>query len=173
MTKKKAIYPGSFDPITNGHIDIIKRSIKYFDSIIVAVLENPKKTPLFSTKERVDMIRKIFPDEERVEIQSFDGLLVNFARFNKVGVVIRGLRAISDFEYEFQMALMNATLAPEIETFFLMPNIKFSFLSSNLIKEVVMLGGSVKDFVPPLVARQLEKKLTRKNLLKKLNIKAG
>jgi pantetheine-phosphate adenylyltransferase len=160
MMESRAIYPGSFDPITNGHVDIIGRGLRVFDEIVVAVLENPKKAPLFSTKERVTMIRDLFGGQENISVRSFRGLLVDFARNQKIRVVIRGLRAISDFEYELQMALMNRNLAPDIETFFMMPSVKYSFLSSNLVKEIVTLGGSVEDFVPELVARRLREKIT-------------
>jgi pantetheine-phosphate adenylyltransferase len=159
MLESRAIYPGSFDPVTYGHVDIIERGLKVFDEIIVAVLENPKKAPLFTTKERVAMVRDIFGGQERLKVLSFKGLLVTFARAQKAGVLIRGLRAISDFEYEFQMALMNRNLAADIETLFMMPNVKYSFLSSNLVKEVAMLGGAVDNLVPELVARKLREKL--------------
>ncbi len=168
---RKVVYPGSFDPLTNGHADIIKRSLKVFDRIIVAVLENPKKTPLFTTKERVAMISEVFKDDKRIEVMSFDGLLVEFARSRGTAVIIRGLRAISDFEYEFQMALMNRSLYPELETFFMMPNVEYSFLSSNLVREVAMLGGSVKDLVPALVARRLKEQFSGSD--KKNKLKAG
>ncbi|MFP4082363.1 MAG: pantetheine-phosphate adenylyltransferase [Candidatus Aminicenantes bacterium] len=158
---KKAVYPGSFDPITNGHVDIIKRGLKIFDKIVVAVLENPKKTTVFSTKERVDMIQKTFTDHKDIEIKAFQGLLVDFAKKNNAKIVIRGLRAISDFEYEFQMALMNWKLNPEIETFFMMPNVDYTFLSSRLVKEVFMLGGCLKDLVPPHVQKKLREKFRR------------
>lgn len=155
---KKAIYPGSFDPITNGHIDIIQRGVDIFDKIIVAVLENPVKIPLFRAEERVKMIRRIFGRQKKVEVKSFHGLLVEFARRNKAQVVIRGLRAISDFEYEFQMALMNRKLAPDVETFFMMPSLNSTFLSSKMVKEIFALGGPVRDLVPPLVERELREK---------------
>jgi pantetheine-phosphate adenylyltransferase len=161
VKKGRAIYPGSFDPITNGHVDIIERSLKVFDEVVVAVLENPKKAALFSTKERVDMIREIFGRRGRVRVRSFHGLLVEFARAQGIPVVIRGLRAISDFEYELQMALMNRNLAPDIETFFMMPNVKYSFLSSNLVREVVQLGGPVDGLVPGPVERRLRAKIKR------------
>jgi pantetheine-phosphate adenylyltransferase len=166
MMKSRAIYPGTFDPITNGHVDIIERGLKVFDEIVIAVLENPKKAPLFSTKERVAMIRELFHRRGHISVKSFRGLLVEFARKQKTCVVIRGLRAISDFEYELQMALMNRNLAPDIETFFMMPNVKFSFLSSNLVREVVTLGGSVDDLVPGLVALRLQEKIKRSRNLK-------
>ena len=159
MLESRAIYPGSFDPVTNGHVDIIERSLKVFDEVIVAVLENPKKAALFSTKERLAMVRDIFSGQSRLKVLSFKGLLVTFARAQKARVLIRGLRAISDFEYEFQMALMNRNLAADIETLFMMPNVKYSFLSSNLVKEVAALGGSFDNLVPELVARKLREKM--------------
>ena len=157
--EKKAVYPGSFDPITNGHVDIIHRGLKVFDKIIVAVLDNPQKAPYFSTRERMAMIREIFAGQKRIVVRSFHGLLVDFVRANGANVVIRGLRAISDFEYEFQMALMNQNLGPDIETFFMMPNVKFSYLSSNLVKEVAFLGGRISGLVPGSVARRLRNKI--------------
>jgi pantetheine-phosphate adenylyltransferase len=155
---KKAVYPGSFDPITNGHVDMIQRGLKVFDEIIVAVLENPKKKPLFLTEERVSMIREIFEGNKNVTVTSFHGLLIDFAKRNQSKILIRGLRAISDFEYEFQMALMNRKLDPEIETFFMMPNLTYTFLSSNLVKEVSLLGGCLKDLVPDVVKNKLKEK---------------
>ena len=155
---KKAVYPGSFDPITNGHVDIIRRGLEIFDQILIAVLENPKKRSLFSTKERVEMIQAIFADNESVEVKSFHGLLVDFANSNESKMIIRGLRAISDFEYEFQMALMNRKLDPEIETLFMMPSVNYSFLSSRLVKEVSMLGGCLRDLVPGEVEDKLRAK---------------
>ncbi|MFB0564889.1 MAG: pantetheine-phosphate adenylyltransferase [Candidatus Aminicenantaceae bacterium] len=160
--EKKAIYPGSFDPITNGHVDIIERSLEIFDKILIAVLENPKKSPLFSVQERIKMINEIFQDRDTIEVKAFHGLLVEFAEKNKAKVVIRGLRAISDFEYEFQMALMNRKLNPKIETFFMMPNVKYSYLSSKLVKEIFMLGGCLKDLVPELVVKKLQEKFKSK-----------
>jgi pantetheine-phosphate adenylyltransferase len=161
MPETSALYPGSFDPITNGHVDIIERGLRVFDRIVVAVLENPKKAPLFTTKERVRMIQDIFASNKEVEVQAFDGLLVDFARARGTRVVMRGLRAISDFEYEFQMALMNRNLAPDIETFFMMPNVNYSFLSSNLVREVAALGGSVEGLVPGPVAIKLRDKIKK------------
>jgi len=159
--ESRAIYPGSFDPITYGHVDIIERGFQVFDEIIIAVLENPKKEPLFSTKERVAMIRGIYADRDNIKVMTFKGLLVDFVQAQKARVVIRGLRAISDFEYELQMALMNRNLAPDVETFFMMPSVKYSFLSSNLVREVALLGGSVTELVPELVARRLSQKIKR------------
>jgi pantetheine-phosphate adenylyltransferase len=157
-----AIYPGSFDPVTNGHVDIVRRGLTVFDRILIAVLENPKKAPLFTTKERVAMIRKIFEGRKEVEVMSFSGLLAEFAKARGTNTVIRGLRAISDFEYEFQMALMNRQLSPRMETLFMMPSQEFSYLSSNLVKEVFMLGGSVRNLVPELVERKLREKSRNK-----------
>jgi pantetheine-phosphate adenylyltransferase len=159
MPESVALYPGSFDPITNGHVDIIERGLGIFDRVVVAVLKNPKKRPLFTTKERVRMIQDIFASRKEVEVRAFEGLLVDFARSQGTKVVIRGLRAISDFEYEFQMALMNRGLAPDIETFFMMPSVNYSFLSSALVREVAGLGGTVEGLVPPSVARKLRNKV--------------
>jgi pantetheine-phosphate adenylyltransferase len=161
MPNTSAVYPGTFDPITNGHVDIIERGLKVFDRVVVAVLKNPKKRPLFTTKERVKMIQDLFISKRQVEVRAFDGLLVDFARAQGTPVVIRGLRAVSDFEYEFQMALMNRSLAPDIETFFMMPSVDCTFLSSNLVREVAGLGGSVEGFVPGPVARRLRARLGR------------
>lgn len=161
MPEKNAIYPGSFDPITNGHVDIIERGLKIFDRVVVAVLKNPKKHPLFTTKERVKMIQEIFASRPEVEVRAFDGLLVEFARDQGTTVVIRGLRALSDFEYEFQMALMNRSLAPDIETFFMMPSVDYTFLSSSVVQEVAGLGGSVEGLVPGPVVRKLRDRFRR------------
>jgi len=157
--ENRALYPGFFDPITNGHVDIIRRGLKLFEGIVVAVLKNPKKSALFSTKERVAMIRDIFAGEPKVEVKAFDGLLVDFARKSRTRIVIRGLRAISDFEYEMQMAMMNRRLDERVETVFLMPSETYSFLSSHLVREVARLGGSLQGLVPPVVTRALELRL--------------
>ncbi|KPJ49404.1 phosphopantetheine adenylyltransferase [candidate division TA06 bacterium DG_26] len=152
------VYAGSFDPLTNGHIDIILRSLKLFDRLIVAVASGTEKQSLFSISERQEMIRKSIQLNERIEIDDLDGLLVEYARKRGACAIIRGIRAFSDFEYEFRMALMNRNLAPDIETIFLMPSEDYSYLSSSLIKEIVSLGGSVKDFVPPAVEEKLKMK---------------
>jgi pantetheine-phosphate adenylyltransferase len=157
-TEERAIYPGSFDPITNGHIDIIGRGAKLFPRILVAVLENPRKATLFSVEERLAVIRAIFKDEPAIEVLAFHGLLADFARTHGTRIVIRGLRAVSDFEYEFQMALMNQKLNPALETLFMMPRAKYTFLSSSVIKEVASRGGSVRTLVPPIVAAKLREK---------------
>ncbi len=155
---KIAIYPGSFDPITNGHLDLIQRGLKIFDEIIVAIAVNPVKQPLFTIEERVDLIREVLKDQPRVRIDHFTGLLVNFVRRQNTNVILRGLRAVSDFDYEFQLALMNRRLAPEIETIFLMTSLKWVFLSSTILKEAVSLGGVVEDIVPPVVFQRLREK---------------
>lgn len=153
-----AIIPGSFDPMTNGHIDLIERALKMFDHVIVAVLVNSAKNPLFSIEERLQMIRACF-DTDRVSVEGFDGLLVDFARKKKARVLVRGLRAVSDFEYELQMAMMNRELEPDLETVFLMPKTVYSYLSSRMVKEVARLGGDVSRLIPPLVERLLREKL--------------
>jgi pantetheine-phosphate adenylyltransferase len=145
---RKAIYPGTFDPLTEGHMDVIRRSVKLFDELIVAVSQRAEKTPLFSVEERVEMLRVATTGLGNVRITSFDGLLVNFAAQQGAIAVVRGLRAIADFEYEFQMALMNRRLAPFLETVFLVPSEKHSFVSSSLVREIMALGGDVSPFVP-------------------------
>ena len=153
-----AIYPGSFDPLTSGHVDIIERGSKIFDSIIVAILVNAEKVPLFTENERIAIIREVFKDFKNVQAETFNGLLVDYAQVKKATVLVRGLRAVSDFEYEFQMALMNRHLAPGLETVFMMPDEKYTFVSSRLIKEVFTLGGEVQGLVPPVVERKLRAK---------------
>jgi pantetheine-phosphate adenylyltransferase len=160
-----AIYPGSFDPLTNGHVDIIHRGSRLFERIVIAVLINLEKAPLFTVPERVDIARAAFRDMPNVEVDTFDGLLVDYARKKKAGVIVRGLRAVSDFEYEMQMALMNRRLNGEVETVFMMPAEPYTYVSSRLVKEVVALGGSVHGLVPDSVeARLREKKLARETL---------
>ena len=156
---QKAIYPGSFDPVTYGHIDLIKRAQEIFSEVIVAVAHNPFKKPLFSVKERVEMLTRVTEGFSGIEVVDFDALVVNFAKQHKVKVLIRGVRMISDFEYEFQMALTNRKLAPEIETIFLMPHESYSYISSKLLKEAAALGADLSSFVPDFVEIALKKKL--------------
>ena len=157
-SKRVAIYPGSFDPLTSGHVDIIERGARIFDSIIVAILVNVEKTPLFTETERVAIIREVFKDNPHVQVETFNGLLVEYAQRKQATALVRGLRAISDFEYEFQMALMNRHLAPQLETVFMMPAEQYTYISSRLIKEVFSLGGAVTGLVPPLVEERLREK---------------
>jgi len=153
-----AIFPGSFDPITNGHLDIVGRSLHVFDEVRVAVLVNAEKQPLFSVEERVAIIRQAYRGNRRVSVDTFSGLLVDYAKKVRASVIVRGIRAISDFEFEFQMALMNRRLSPAIETVFMTPAESYSYLSSRLVKEVFQLGGSVTGLVPPVVERRLRDK---------------
>ena len=160
-----AVYPGSFDPLTNGHVDIILRGARLFDRIIVAILVNAEKLPLFSIDERIEIARSVFKDHTNVEVDTFDGLLVDYIERRRAQVIVRGLRAVSDFEYEMQMALMNRRLSPDVETVFMMPAEPYTYVSSRLVKEVVALGGSVKGIVPDIVERRLrEKHLARETL---------
>jgi pantetheine-phosphate adenylyltransferase len=156
---RTAVYPGSFDPITNGHLDIIERGTRLFDRVIVGILENEEKSPLFNVPERIGIIREVTAHLPAVEILSFSGLLVNFVRRVNANVVVRGIRAVSDFEYEFQMTLMNRELAPDTETIFMMPAVEYTFVSSRLVKEVFRLGGDVSRLVPPIVLERLEARL--------------
>jgi pantetheine-phosphate adenylyltransferase len=158
---RRAIYPGSFDPVTNGHLDVIERARKLFDEVIVAVAYNDQKHPLFSLEERLDLLTGSLGKIKNVEVAPLAGLLVNFAIERKATAVIRGLRAISDFEFEFQMALMNRKLEATVETIFLMPKEEYTYLSSRIVKEIARLGGDVTDFVPARVAKALAKKLKR------------
>jgi pantetheine-phosphate adenylyltransferase len=155
----KAIYPGSFDPVTNGHLDLIARGATIFDQLIVAVAQNLEKEPLFAVKERVEMLEAVTFEWKNVEVDVFDGLLVNYARGEGAGVIVRGIRAVSDYEYELQMAMMNRKLEPDIETVFMLPAEPYSYLSSRLVKEIARLGGPVKDLVPPIVAERLRVKV--------------
>ena len=163
MTKNRneriAVYPGTFDPLTNGHVDIIRRGVGLFDRIVVAILVNPEKSPLFTTEERGNMAREVFADEPRVEVDLFEGLLVDYVRRRGAHAIVRGLRAVSDFEFEMQMALMNRRLSAEIETVLLMPAESYTYLSSRLAKEVFSLGGSIPGLVPPLVEQRLTERL--------------
>jgi len=156
-----AVYPGSFDPLTNGHVDIILRGARLFDRIIVAILVNAEKSPLFSMEERVDIARKVFEQERKVEVDTFDGLLVDYVERRQAQVIVRGLRAVSDFEFEFQMALMNQRLNSRIETVFMMPAEQYTYISSRLIKEVFALGGQVRGLVPEVVEARLKQKQLR------------
>ena len=153
-----AVYPGSFDPLTNGHVDIITRGARLFDGIIVAVLVNAEKAPLFTVEERVEIARAVFKGRPNVEVETFDGLLVDYVQQRGAQVIVRGLRAVSDFEFEFQMALMNQRLNPKIDTVFMMPAEKYTYISSRLIKEVFSLGGRVHGLVPDMVEARLRDK---------------
>ena len=152
-----ALCPGTFDPLTNGHVDIILRSAQLFERILIAVLVNTDKTPLFTADERVDIVREVFREYPNIEVEAFDGLLVDYARRRRVSAIVRGLRAVSDFEYEFQMALMNRHLEPTLETVFMMPAEHYTYLSSRLIKEVFRLGGDVRGLVPAAVEARMNR----------------
>ena len=154
-----AIYPGSFDPITNGHLDLIQRGSALFDRLIVAILRNDEKRPLFSVEDRMEMLREVIGGLTNVEVGSFDGLLVDYAGQRGASVILRGIRAISDYEYELQMALMNRRLRPEIETVFLMAGEAHSFISSRLVKEVIRLGGNISGLVPPAIEGRLRRRV--------------
>ena len=156
---KIAIYPGTFDPITNGHLDIVQRAARLFDKVIVTIARNSSKNPMFTEQERLALIQAAVKGNKRVAVDIFDGLLVEYARKKKATAIVRGLRAISDFEYEFQMALMNRTLNDQCETVFMMPNAKYTFLNSSIVREIARLGGDVKDFVPPVVQRALDARI--------------
>jgi pantetheine-phosphate adenylyltransferase len=158
MKQRIAIYPGTFDPVTNGHVDVVERAVEMFDRVIVLVARNTSKAPLFSDQERMDMIAQVFRRHPRVSVDVFDGLLVEYARRKRAQVIVRGLRAVSDFEYEFQMALTNRKLAPAIHTVFLVPDERYTYLNSTIVREVARLGGDVSEFVPALVSKQLAAK---------------
>jgi pantetheine-phosphate adenylyltransferase len=162
--KKIGVYPGTFDPVTNGHIDIIKRSLKVFDKVIVAVAPNPQKAPLFNVDERVFMIQEATREFKNLQIEQFEGLLVEFVQRQGGTAIIRGLRAVSDFEYELQIALMNRKLDAEVETVFMMPSEEFTYLTSSIVKAVASYGGNVKDFVPEIVMKKLKEKLGKKHI---------
>lgn len=163
FTKRIAIYPGSFDPITNGHVDIIKRAVRMFDEIIILIAYNPNKVYLFNVEERMEMIRDIFKDTPAIKVDCYSGLLVDYLKISGANIILRGMRALSDFEYEFQMALMNRRQTKQIETVFLMSGFKWFFTSSKLIKEVASLGGSVKGLVPDNVSQKLTEKFNMSN----------
>ncbi|MCM8815966.1 MAG: pantetheine-phosphate adenylyltransferase [Candidatus Omnitrophica bacterium] len=156
--ERLAVYPGSFDPVTNGHVDIIERSLKFIDRLIVSVTHHPTKKPFFSFKERMEMLREIFKGRDEIIVEYFDGLLVDYLKKRGVYLVIRGLRAVSDFDYEFQMVLTNRKLLPQIETIFLTPREEYLYLSSSAVKEIARLNGPVEKFVPEVVAKKLKEK---------------
>ena len=160
--KKAAVYPGSFDPVTNGHLDIIRRASKNFEKVYVAILINSAKNPRFSLEQRIDWLKRATADLPNVEIASFSGLLVNYANEIGANVIIKGLRAVSDFEYEFQMALTNRKLSPNIETMFLMTNEMYSYLSSSIVKEIANLGGSLEGLVPDFMIEEIKKEIRKK-----------
>jgi pantetheine-phosphate adenylyltransferase len=155
--KRNAVYPGTFDPITNGHQDLVRRAATIFDHLVVAIAANPNKAPLFTLDERVDLARRVLADLPNVEVTGYTGLTVEFARKNQINVIMRGLRAVSDFEFEFQLANMSRHLSREIETVFMTPQEQFTFISSTLVREIAVLGGDVKEFVHPVVAEELKK----------------
>jgi pantetheine-phosphate adenylyltransferase len=165
MTMRRAIYPGSFDPLTNGHLDIIERGCKLFDEIIIGILVNPAKEPFFTLEERQAMLNEVLKDISKgncaVRVDSFRGLLVNYAVAQKADAIVRGIRAISDYEYELQMAMMNRRLEPRIETVFMMPAETYSYVSSHLVKEVFQLGGAIHGLVPPLIENRMKEKMNR------------
>jgi pantetheine-phosphate adenylyltransferase len=160
MKTSVAIYPGSFDPVTNGHLDLIMRGEKMFDHLIVAVLKNVEKEPLFTVAERVEMLREVTQEWAAVEVDVFQGLLVDYARKRGAGVILRGIRAISDYEYELQMALMNRKLEPRLETVFMLPGETYSYLSARLVREIAQLGGPLAGLVPPLVEERIRAKMS-------------
>jgi len=162
MKKNTAIYPGTFDPVTNGHLDIIERASKLFDKVIITIAINSSKKPLFTEDERLDMIKNVTKKYKNVSVDFFDGLLVAYAKKKKASVIIRGLRAISDFDYEFQIALTNKKLVPEVNTIFLMPNEKYSFLNSSLVRELASYNANLKEFVPDYVFKKLKEKFSKR-----------
>ncbi len=163
MRKNIAVYPGFFDPITNGHLSVVSRGLEIFDKLIIAILNNPKKVPLFSIEERIDMIEKAVHKDSRIEVDTFDGLLVDYVIHKDSNVVLRGLRALSDFEYEFQMALMNRKLNRDVQSIFLMTDYKWFYISSTIIKEAASFGGDVSGLVPEIVNHNLKEKFQKTN----------
>ena len=172
MNKGLAIYPGSFDPPTNGHLDLIQRGSKIFDELVVSILRNSEKVPMFSVAERLEMLRELTADLSNVRIDTFDGLMVEYAKSIDASCVLRGIRAVSDYEYELQMALMNRRLRPDLETVFMMPAEQYSYLSSRLVREAARLGGDISGLVPELVKHRLQEKLDPAYKLNR-KIKAG
>ncbi|HEV3513424.1 MAG TPA: pantetheine-phosphate adenylyltransferase [Candidatus Binatia bacterium] len=170
MNKGRAIYPGSFDPPTNGHLDLIQRGAKIFEELVVAILRNSEKTPMFSTSERLEMLKELTADLPNVRIATFDGLMVEYAKSIDAMCVLRGIRAISDYEYELQMALMNRKIEPTLETVFMMPADKYSYVSSRLVREVAQAGGPVKGLVPEVVEQKLREKLDPAYKLAEVNL---
>ncbi|MBN1627731.1 MAG: pantetheine-phosphate adenylyltransferase [Deltaproteobacteria bacterium] len=158
MSQTIAIYPGTFDPLTNGHLSILNRSLKIFDKVIIAILINPKKNPLFSLEERIEMIKQVLGNKENIEVDSFNGLLVDYAVRKGANVIVRGLRALSDFEFEFQLALMNRKLNRAVQSVFLMTDYKWFYTSSTIIKEAASLNGNISGLVPPIVCEKLKEK---------------
>ena len=156
---QRAVYPGTFDPMTMGHVDLVKRASKLFDSVIIAIASSDSKKPMFSLEERIEIGNKIFADDPKVEVVGFSGLLVNFAKDNDANILIRGLRVVADFEYEFQLANMNRAMSPDIESVFLTPKEEYSYISSSLVKEIATMGGDVKRFVDPVTLEALNQKI--------------
>ena len=156
---QRAVYPGTFDPMTMGHVDLVKRASKLFDSVIIAIASSDSKKPMFSLEERIEIGNKIFADDPKVEVVGFSGLLVNFAKDNDANILIRGLRVVADFEYEFQLANMNRAMSPDIESVFLTPKEEYSYISSSLVKEIATMGGDVTRFVDPVTLDALNKKI--------------
>ena len=170
MNKGRAIYPGSFDPPTNGHLDLIQRGAKIFEELVVAILRNSEKIPMFSVSERLEMLKELTADLKNVRIDTFDGLMVEYAKSMDAMCVLRGIRAISDYEYELQMALMNRKIEPTLETVFMMPADKYSYVSSRLVREVAQVGGPVKGLVPEVVEQKLREKLDPAYKLAEVNL---
>ena len=158
MSGRAAVYPGTFDPITNGHLSIVNRALKIFDKLIIAILNNPQKEPLFSIEERISMIKEVLKSKNNIEVDVFDGLLVDYVIKKKSNVVLRGIRALSDFEYEFQMALMNRKLNRDVQSIFLMTDYKWFYISSTIIKEAASFNGDISGLVPPVVCKKLKEK---------------